>query len=303
MTDRTGTHAQATFEVEYALGAPTSVDQTPYEDKWPGISAVIRARDEEDVIELSVSSLLGIVDEIVVVDNGSRDGTVDRVAEVARLNDTATEVRLLSYDVPISRCGTDHAATDPEDPQSLVAFYNWTFSQARYRQSVKWDADMVATRFGRHLLSRLRLDTTEPVVISFERLPVYLRRRARITEALFDLEGRSREPFFHPSYPLSRYVKADLWERLEAPSNALVTAWIAALELKFIERDENHHWSSPDDMRRSPRKTRELEMFELLGKGCRDDAFMPVELTVESLQRGFDQAIVAEARAGPSTVG
>ena len=167
MSDRTGTDAQAIFEVEYALDAPTGPDQTPYEDKWPGISAVIRARDEEEVIELSVSSLLGIVDEIVVVDNGSNDRTVDRIGRVARENDTATQVRVLSYDVPISRCGTDHAATDSEDPRSLVAFYNWTFSHARYRQSVKWDADMVATRFGRDLLSRLRRDTTEPMVISF----------------------------------------------------------------------------------------------------------------------------------------
>ncbi len=287
----------ASFEERFALGMPWSVAGGTDEDKPPGMSAVIRACDEEQVIALAVSSLLGVVDEIVLVDNGSTDHTVTRVLEVAQNNDTSTEIRVLCYDVPISRCGAEHAQTDPDDPRSLVAFYNWAFSRARYRQSMKWDADMVATRFGGMLLSRLRLETADPTVIAFQCLPVYLRGESHATEALFDLDGRHRESYIHPSYPLSRYVKADLWERLEAPTKSAFTAWIAALELKFIDSDENRHWSSTDDLQRTARKVRELEMFEAISAGRRDADFVPVELTRDSLQEAFDQAMTTDARA------
>jgi glycosyltransferase involved in cell wall biosynthesis len=110
-----------------------------------GVSALVRARDEEDWIEPSLRSLEGFADEIVVVDNGSTDRTLERArALVGRL---AVDLRV--HEAP----GLDHAALS-----------NDVLGRARFRWVIRWDADFVAHTTGPHALAGLRavLDAVPP---------------------------------------------------------------------------------------------------------------------------------------------
>jgi glycosyltransferase involved in cell wall biosynthesis len=105
-----------------------------------GISAIVRVKNEEEWIEPCLRSVSDAVDELVVVDNGSTDGTPEILAGLARA--LAPKLRLFS------RPGLDH-----------VALSGFALSQSTYRWVLKWDGDFVARTTGpcaiRHLRERL----------------------------------------------------------------------------------------------------------------------------------------------------
>ena len=71
------------------------------------ISAVLIAKDEADRIGACLASLAGQVDEIVVVDTGSRDATVS----IARSYGARTFARVLDGDFAAARNGALQHAT------------------------------------------------------------------------------------------------------------------------------------------------------------------------------------------------
>jgi glycosyltransferase involved in cell wall biosynthesis len=102
-----------------------------------GISALVRVKNEEEWIEPCLLSVGDAVDELIVVDNGSTDGTSEILARVART--LGPKVTLFS------RPGLDH-----------VDLSNFALSQAKYRWVLKWDGDFVARTTGPHAIARLR---------------------------------------------------------------------------------------------------------------------------------------------------
>ena len=102
-----------------------------------GISAVVRVKNEEEWIEPCLLSVSDAVDELVVVDNGSTDGTPEILARLAPA--LAPKLRLFS------RPGLDH-----------VDLSNFALSQATYRWALKWDGDFVARTTGPYAIGRLR---------------------------------------------------------------------------------------------------------------------------------------------------
>lgn len=102
-----------------------------------GISAVVRVKDEEEWIEACLLSVSDAVDELVVVDNGSTDGTPAILARLART--LAPKLKLFC------RPELDH-----------VDLSNFAMAQATYRWALKWDGDFVARTTGPYAISRLR---------------------------------------------------------------------------------------------------------------------------------------------------
>jgi glycosyltransferase involved in cell wall biosynthesis len=96
-----------------------------------GISCVIRALNEAEWAQLSILSLLEFADEIIFVDNGSSDGTPDRVRE---LKDGWGIDKLKIYSFPV----VDAVKVRMSD------LCNFAFSRATKSWLFLWDADFIA---------------------------------------------------------------------------------------------------------------------------------------------------------------
>ncbi len=102
-----------------------------------GISALIRARNEEYWIRPCILSIKNYVDEILLIDNGSTDSTLDEVESVR--NEISTPIRIFSL---------------PEADYCEVS--NIGIRESRYSWLLKWDADFIAQTEGPGDFSRLR---------------------------------------------------------------------------------------------------------------------------------------------------
>lgn len=103
-----------------------------------GISAYMRVKNEEDWIEPSILSVKDAVDEVIVVDNGSTDRTLDILARLQQ----SLGAKLRLYSQP----HLDH-----------VALSNFALAQTRYRWALRWDGDFVAHTTGTQAIANLRM--------------------------------------------------------------------------------------------------------------------------------------------------
>jgi glycosyltransferase involved in cell wall biosynthesis len=109
----------------------------PRSQRPQGISAIMRVKDEETWLELSIRSLAPVADEILVGDNGSRDRTRD-ILEGLRQE---WPNRLLFFHRP------------DLDIRDLT---NFLIERTRFRWILRWDADFVARTEGPHAIRSLR---------------------------------------------------------------------------------------------------------------------------------------------------
>jgi glycosyltransferase involved in cell wall biosynthesis len=111
--------------------------------KKPGLSAIVRLRNEADFAETSLKSILPFFDEIVVVFNDCTDRTPEIVAEFARQN--PDQVRAFHYGPRVFPQGSDqHRCLPANSVHSLVHYSNFALSKASYQVRCKWDGDHVA---------------------------------------------------------------------------------------------------------------------------------------------------------------
>ncbi len=122
------------------------------------ISAMVRAKDEEQFLSASVRSIIDHVDEVVLVDNLSSDGTPDIIA---RLRDEFPDkLRSYSYPFEVARAGTENraelAARGPDSPHLSANYANWCLQRCSTPFVLKWDADMIALATLDHALQQWR---------------------------------------------------------------------------------------------------------------------------------------------------
>jgi hypothetical protein len=250
-----------------------------YDIRWPwtapqepGITAVLRARDEARNLPWVLPPLLDAVPSAVVIDNRSADHTLDVARRVVTAHGAADRVTLTTYPFDVSRCGPEHLATPADSVHSLAYFYNWSFAQARTRYSLKWDGDMVLTAAGVSALRDLgwQLEAQDAFVV-FQHFPLYVESE-RV--AYFD-HVRNTEGWIYPQSEDYTFVKGFDWEIRKVPAATLRLVQPAGLcfELKWLDSDEFAHWSDPAaaDPTRSPRKAREYAVFTALREGRLDD--------------------------------
>lgn len=108
-----------------------------------GISFIVRVRNEEETLEASLRSLkdLTIPHEIVVI----LHLCTDRSREIAESLKDELLLKIIEYNVPISRAGYETMVTDGSSQHSLAHYYNWCFSHAKHLWKFKWDADFVSS--------------------------------------------------------------------------------------------------------------------------------------------------------------
>lgn len=128
------------------------------------ISAVMRVKNEVEFLKQSINSIIDLVDELVIVDNCSTDGSADVIAEFSRR--FPQKVKALSYPHRIARYGEEMvmlAATrrGKKSPSFLPNFYNWTTAQCTGPYILKWDGDTIATDALASTLKRFRQSRTQ----------------------------------------------------------------------------------------------------------------------------------------------
>ena len=235
----------------------------------PGLTAVVRARDEARTLPWALPPLLRAVQRVLLVDNGSTDGTPEVALRAAREAGAEERLEIRSYPFSIARCGPEHLATPADSLHSLTYFYNWSFAHVRTAYTLKWDADMVPSQTLVHTLRDLswQLEASE-VVVQIPRHPVYV---ADEQHAFIDTEIVNAEPWAWPNRPGYGFAKAFDWELTVFAPEA---RWIklprwTCIELKHLDADEFAHWSHSDFewSARTRRKLRERTVFEALADG------------------------------------
>lgn len=110
----------------------------------PGVSFIVRARNEEKYLAASLASLKGVTvpHEIVVILHMCTDRSRD-IAEAAAAD--GQPVKVVIHDRPVSRAGFETLATPETHPASLPSFCNMCYSHQKHVWAFKWDADFVAT--------------------------------------------------------------------------------------------------------------------------------------------------------------
>jgi glycosyltransferase involved in cell wall biosynthesis len=106
-----------------------------------GVSILLRVKNEKSNIQLCIESVYSLVDEVIVVDNMSDDGTLE-ILQI--LEKKYQNLLLYQYNINVPKAGQEHKnRIKINKDDSLATFYNWTLSKANYNTVIKWDGDFI----------------------------------------------------------------------------------------------------------------------------------------------------------------
>lgn len=253
---------------------------TDFDIVWPwaagrgglarGATAVLRVKNEQPGLRFVLPPLLRACGHVLLVDNGSDDGTPEEALRVATESGLAQKFTLKEYPFEVARAGAEHLDVHERSVHSLAYFYNWCFSHVRTRYSWKWDGDMVLTTEGELSLSDLSWQVgSADAVVRIPRHGLYIESPRR---AYLDLGLRNMEEWGFPMGPDFVYAKAPEWEIRTVPEEIQRVGLPAGLvvELKWLDGDEFGHWTDPASFAtslRNRRKRREWEVWNALQAG------------------------------------
>jgi hypothetical protein len=234
----------------------------------PGMTAIVRVKNEARALPWTLPPLLRAVDRVMLIDNGSTDGTAAVARETAAAVGAAP-LDVASYPFAVARCGDEHLGTPEASVHSLAYFYNWSFAHVRTTYALKWDGDMALAEPAVLALRDLawQLEATEALV-RVPRIALYV---ASDRLGYVDTGIRNCEAWAWPNRPGYSFVKALEWELPMFPPD-LETVTLpdySCVELKFLDGEEFAHWSPTnfDASPRTARKRREQQVFRALAAG------------------------------------
>lgn len=216
--------------------------------KKPGITAMIRVKNEESNIADCIASVMPCVDEVLIIDNGSTDATVSRIQAVLQKHESDKPLRLLSYPFSVARCGGEHEETHEHSVHNLAYYYNWCLSHCSTSHVIKWDADMrvineASAQLGfSYFLEHLR-STRSKALGSFPVQTIYLEKSGKAVTTSDDIHTELR---FFPNTPDIYFVKGKNWEYLRHPRFQQIerSEEVFCYEVKDTRQQEFAHWSA-----------------------------------------------------------
>ncbi len=236
----------------------------------PGATAVLRVKDEARSLPWVLPPLLRACDHVLVVDNGSTDGTPEVAAEAAARAGHADKLSQATYPFNVARAGAEHLAQPELSVHSLSYFYNWCFAQVQTRYSWKWDGDMVLTTEGEVSIGDLGWQVGD--VQSIIRVPRHGLYLESDSKGYLDLGLRNAEEWGFPIGPDFVFTKAYEWEIRTTPDpvRSIGLPHGLCVELKYLDGDEFAHWTDPTSFAtsyRNKRKRREWTVYNALLEG------------------------------------
>ncbi len=123
------------------------------------ISAMVRLKNEEEFLYPAIKSIVGHVDELVLVDNLSTDDTPSIIQSLQR--EYPDKVACYQYKHEIRKRGREHwelasTAEGRASPHLSSSYYNWCLERCSEPYILKWDGDMLATAEFSRALQRWR---------------------------------------------------------------------------------------------------------------------------------------------------
>ena len=236
----------------------------------PGTTAVLRVKNEAPSLPWVLPPLLRACDEVLLVDNGSTDNTLEVAADTVSRSVAVCNYRQLSYPFDVARAGAEHLAQHELSVHSLSYFYNWCFAQVSTRYSYKWDGDMVLTTEGEVSIGDLGWQVGDvQSIIRVPRHGLYLESESK---GYLDLGLRNAEEWGFPIGPDFVFTKAYEWEIRTTPDpvRSIGLPHGLCVELKYLDGDEFAHWTDPASFAtsyRNKRKRREWTVYNALLKG------------------------------------
>ncbi len=164
----------------------------------PGISVMIRVKNEEECISTSLLSLNDFADEVVIIDNGSTDNTLEEIEKVKSK---------LSFPVLL------HHNSD----RDYCNISNEALNLTSHRWIVRWDADFIAFTSGKNNIKILR-----NYLLSLDQKKYYYIYPLILSLAgdLFHVKtGRElhSEGYIHNYHPSLKYIRKGKFEALHVP--------------------------------------------------------------------------------------
>jgi glycosyltransferase involved in cell wall biosynthesis len=216
--------------------------------KTPGITALIRVKNEESNIADCIASVMPCVDEVLIIDNGSTDATVSIIQDMLKSQVLDKPLRLLSYPFLVSRCGREHAETDEHSVHSLAYYYNWCLSHCSTSHVIKWDADMrvineKSAQLGFISFLKYIRTTSGTALGSFPVQTIYLDKSGTAVTTSDDIHTELR---YFPNTPNVYFAKGNDWEYLRHPrfQNIEKAGEVFCYEIKDTRQEEFCHWSA-----------------------------------------------------------
>jgi glycosyltransferase involved in cell wall biosynthesis len=166
----------------------------------------MRVKDESDWIRASILSIQGIADEIVVVDNGSTDGTYQILKEMV------SEKK--GFILLLKRSDLD-----------LCSLSNFALSHTSFRWIFRWDGDMVAHTSGNHSIYHLR-----DRILSLDPRCYYLiyLRHINLSADLYHQDADEMvhvEEYVHTYSDAAKYIHPGRFEAIKVPKYYRVLFW------------------------------------------------------------------------------
>ena len=170
----------------------------PVPERKAGISVMMRVKNEEEWIALSLRSLEHFADEVIIIDNGSTDGTYDEILKIKK-NLTCPIIIKKNNDPDICKISNEAL--------SLTSF-RWIF---------RWDGDFIAYTSGKRNIIRLRKYLLSLNQKNFYQIyPLTINFAGDFFHVKKNYEIHS-EGYIHTYHPSSKYIKRGLFEVLKVP--------------------------------------------------------------------------------------
>ena len=269
-----------------------------FASKKPGISAMLRVKNEAKNIQDVLNSCLLVFDEVVVVDNMSTDETVSIVESFIMQNRKGfgERVKIYHYPFEVSKCGQENFDCPENSVHSLAYFYNYALSKCSCSHVFKWDGDMILTQsmindFLEFKQAYLRTADSLKIKNSIAHgapkgITIYkgFDNCFYCQRASFEQEIR-----LFPNISANLFVKSILWEQLYTPYPVEVvnSEKVVFIEYKDVSQDEFSHWKI-GGLGMGMRKRNELKCFNLVAELTRDVTPTPDALRDAGLRKVED---------------